>query len=185
MVAIDLTLIPYHGQPAQSEKEIYRSKPKSGTSHFHAYATAVAVHKGYRYTLALTRVEYGEAMKDIVQRLIRIVRDRGVKIRYLLLDKGFFSVSVMTYLKRAGHGFIIPVILRGRKSSDPKAAPNGDARGIQEEERLLPRTIESRDKNKRRNVDEGHDLRGQQRLREGKDEQEGPQKAPVRHLEDT
>lgn len=45
-IAIDLTLIPYHGQPAFDKKEIYRSKPKSGTSHFHAYATAIVVHKG-------------------------------------------------------------------------------------------------------------------------------------------
>ena len=121
VVAIDLTLIPYHGQPAYDEKEIYRSKAKSGTTHFHAYATAVVVHKGYRYTLALTRVERGEAMKDVVQRLLKIVRDRGVKVRFLLLDKGFYSVAVITYLKRARYGFIIPVALRGRKPKDPQS----------------------------------------------------------------
>ena len=53
-VAIDLTLIPYHGQPYQDEKEIYRSLPKSGTSHFHAYGTAAVIHKGHRYTLAMS-----------------------------------------------------------------------------------------------------------------------------------
>ena len=125
VLAIDLTLIPYHGKPAHDKKEIYRSKPKSGTTHFHAYATVAVIHKGYRYTLALTRVEYGEPMKDVVQRLLRIVRRRKVRIRYLLLDKGFYSVSVMTYLKRAGHGFIIPVTLRGRKKSDPNAPSTG------------------------------------------------------------
>ena len=115
IIAIDLTLIPYHGQPAFDKQEIYRSKAKSGTTHFHAYATAVVVHKGYRYTLALTHVERGEAMKDVVQRLLRIVRRRDVKIRFLLLDKGFYSVEVITYLKRARYGFVIPVALRGRK----------------------------------------------------------------------
>ena len=114
-VAIDLVLIPYHGQPLHDEKEIYRSQPKSGTSHFHAYATAAVVHKGHRYTLALTRVEYGEKMKDVVQRLLVIVRQRGVKVRFLLLDKGFFSVEVISYLKRAQLAFIIPAIVRGRK----------------------------------------------------------------------
>jgi len=114
-IAIDLTLIPYHGQPHQNEKEIYRSAPKSGTTHFHAYATAAVVHKGHRYTLALLRVEKGAKMKDVVQQLLKIVRSRGVKIRYLLLDKGFFSVEVITYLKRAGVGFIIPAMARGRK----------------------------------------------------------------------
>jgi hypothetical protein len=148
VLAIDLTLIPYHGQPALDKKEIYRSKPKSGTSHFHAYGTAVVVHNGYRYTLALTRVEYKEPMKEVVQRLLRIVRSRGVKVRYLLLDKGFYSVSVITYLKRAGHGFIIPVILRGRKKSDPKAPLTGMRAVAKKRNGFYARTIEGRDKKK-------------------------------------
>jgi len=122
VVAIDLTLIPYHGQPLVDEQEIYRSAPKSGTTHFHAYATAAVVHKGHRYTLALTRVEHGEKMKKVVQRLLAIVRRRGIKVRFLLLDKGFFSVEVISYLKRAGVGFIIPAIVRGRKPKPAKKA---------------------------------------------------------------
>ena len=121
-IAFDLTLIPYHGQPHQDKKEIYRSAPKSGTTHFHAYATAVVVHKGHRYTLALLHVEYGEKMKDVVQRLMKIIRSRGVKVRYLLLDKGFFSVEVITYLNRAQLGFIIPAMVRGRKPKGRKKA---------------------------------------------------------------
>lgn len=121
-IAIDLTLIPYHGQPHQDKKEIYRSSPKSGTTHFHAYATAAVVHKGHRYTLALLRVEHGTKMQDVVQRLLKIVRSRGVKIRFLLLDKGFFSVEVITYLKRAQLGFIIPAMARGRKPKGRKRA---------------------------------------------------------------
>lgn len=125
MVAIDLTLIPYHGKPSQDPKEIFRGEPKSGTTHFHAYATAIVLHKGYRYTLALVRVEYGDSMKTVVQRLLAIVRRRGVKIRFLLLDKGFFSVEVLHYLRRAGLGFILPAVARGRKPKDPKTPPRG------------------------------------------------------------
>lgn len=121
-IAIDLTLIPYHGEPHQDEQEIYRSTPKSGTTHFHAYATAAVVHKGHRYTLALLRVEYGMKMKEVVGQLLKIVRSRGLKIRFLLLDKGFFSVEVITYLKRAGTGFIIPAMARGRKPKGRKKA---------------------------------------------------------------
>ena len=121
-VAIDLVLIPYHGKPLQDEKEIYRSQPKCGTSHFHAYATATVVHKGHRYTLALIRVEKNEKMKSVVQRLLAIVRCRDVKIRYILLDKGFFSIEVISYLKRAGVGFIIPAMVRGRKPKGRKKA---------------------------------------------------------------
>ena len=34
-IAIDLTLIPYHGECYEDEKEIVRSQPKSGPTHFH------------------------------------------------------------------------------------------------------------------------------------------------------
>lgn len=121
-IAIDLTLIPYHGQPHQDKQEIYRSTPKSGTTHFHAYATAAVVHQGHRYTLALLRVEHGTKMKEVVEQLLKIVRSRGVKIRYLLLDKGFFSVEMISYLQRTGLGFIIPAMVRGRKPKGRKKA---------------------------------------------------------------
>lgn len=122
MIAIDLTLIPYHGRPLRHEKEIYRSSPKLGTTHFHAYATAVVAHKGHRYTLALVHVEQGEAMKHVLQRLLSILRRRDVRIKFLLLDKGFFSVETLSYLKRAGQGFLVPAVARGRKPKGCKKA---------------------------------------------------------------
>ena len=50
-LAIDLTLIPYHGEHFHDPKEVYRSQAKDGTSHFHAYATAYVVLKGQRFTV--------------------------------------------------------------------------------------------------------------------------------------
>ena len=35
-LAIDLTLIPYHGQPFGDPGEVYGGQAKDGTSHFHA-----------------------------------------------------------------------------------------------------------------------------------------------------
>jgi hypothetical protein len=43
-LAIDLTLIPYHGQPQENDKELVRSEAKSGTTYFHGYATVAIVH---------------------------------------------------------------------------------------------------------------------------------------------
>jgi len=151
MIAIDLTLIPYHGQPQQDEDEIYRSSPKSGTTHFHAYATAVVVHKGHRYTLALTRVNRSEKMKDVVQRLLQIVRRQDVKVKLLLLDKGFFSVSVISYLKRAGLAFIIPAIARGRKPKRPKKL-TGLRALLRKKHGYYPQTLRSNASGKRRST---------------------------------
>ena len=39
-LAIDLILIPYHGEPRADPSEVYRGQAMSGTTHFLAYATA-------------------------------------------------------------------------------------------------------------------------------------------------
>jgi putative transposase len=114
-LAIDLTLIPYHGEPFADPKEIYRSLAKSGTSHFHAYASAYVIFRGQRYTVALTPVEKGEAMSDVVKRLLRQAAKASVRPRLLLLDRGFYSVEVIRYLQCARVPFLMPAIARGRK----------------------------------------------------------------------
>jgi putative transposase len=121
-LAVDLTLIPYHGQPQNDLDEIYRSQPKSGTSHFHAYATCYVVRKGRRFTIALTPVCRGESMENVLRRLLRQARAAGVKSRLLLLDRGFYSVAVIGYLKSAGVPFLMPVIRRSRKPRGGKPA---------------------------------------------------------------
>jgi Transposase DDE domain len=123
-LAIDLVLTPYHGTPLRDPEEIVRSKAKSGTSHFHGYATAYVIHKHHRYTVALTAVRGGEAMQDVIQRLLHQAARVGVRPCLLLLDRGFFSVGVIRYLQAARHPFLMPVICRGRKLDDPRG-PSG------------------------------------------------------------
>ncbi len=69
-VAIDWHLVPYYGEPQHSRNEIYYGKPKQGTSHFHAYATACIVQYGERYTLALTWVRRHESTVVVLRRLL-------------------------------------------------------------------------------------------------------------------
>jgi putative transposase len=114
-VAIDLVLIPYHGLPLDTQLEIYRSQAKSGTCHFHAYATAYVNYRGQRFTLALTAVERGEKMAEVLKRLFRRLSALGVQTRMALLDRGFWSVAVIRYLRRADKPFLMPVALRGRR----------------------------------------------------------------------
>jgi putative transposase len=118
-VAIDLTLTPYHGTHHAHENELYRSQAKSGTTHFHAYATAYLIRRGQPVTLALSFVKKGEALARVVQRLLRTVRKAGVRPGLVLLDRGFFSVDVIRYLRAARTPFLMPVPLRGRKADHP------------------------------------------------------------------
>ena len=123
-VAIDLTLIPYHGLPMLDESEVYRSKAKDGTSHFHAYATAYVAYRGQRWTLALTMVDKGEKMEEVLKRLLKRLGQFGVATRLLLLDRGFWSVAVIRYLQAARKPFLMPAVLRGRKEGHAEG-PSG------------------------------------------------------------
>ena len=56
-VAVDVLALPYHGTVDEAQQgEVCRSKAKCGTTHFFTYATAYAVVRGRRYTLAMCRV---------------------------------------------------------------------------------------------------------------------------------
>ena len=123
-LAIDLTLIPYHGKPFGDPAEVYRSQARDGTSHFHAYATAYVIRKGQRYTVALTGVNKGEPLKEVVQRLLRQAAGVGIRPCLLLLDRGFYSVAVIRYLQAARVSFLMPVVCHGRSPKHPKG-PTG------------------------------------------------------------
>ncbi len=123
-LAIDLPLIPYHGKPFRDAREIYRGQAKSGTSHFHAYATAYVVRHGQRYTVALSGVSKGEPLKDVIQRLLKQAARVGIRPRLLLLDRGFYSVAVVRYLRAARYPFLMPVVCHGR-SPKQRGGPTG------------------------------------------------------------
>jgi Transposase DDE domain len=118
-LAVDLTLVPYHGRYHRSPNEVVRGQAKSGTTHFHAYATAYLVFRGQRFTVALAAVHDGDALKGVVRRLLRRAAAAGVRPALLLLDRGFYSVDVIRYLQAARYPFLMPLVCRGRKAGHP------------------------------------------------------------------
>jgi Transposase DDE domain len=123
-VACDLTLVPYHGRPFQNPAEVYRGQPKSGTTHFHAYATAYLVREGRRFTLALIAVRHGTTPAEVVRELRRRVCAAGINIRVFLMDRGFQNAGVVRYLQAARQPFIMPQAIHG------KAPADGSLRGL-------------------------------------------------------
>jgi hypothetical protein len=121
-LAIDYHLVPYYGKTTRTAKQLYRSERKCGTNKFHAYATACLIEHGQRFTLAYTWVKQGEAMTDVLDRLLIAIAASGLKIRRLLMDRGFFSVAVMRLLRTRQIPFLLPVVLRGRKAKNPRKA---------------------------------------------------------------
>jgi hypothetical protein len=79
-LAIDLNLRPYYGQAHRRTEELYRRQANGGMTHCHAYATGYIVHHGHRYTVALTRVEKGTALLEVLKRLLRCASRSGVQL---------------------------------------------------------------------------------------------------------
>jgi hypothetical protein len=113
-VAIDWHLEPYYGQPDRSRNELYYGKPQQGTDKFHAYASVCIVEYGRRYTLALTWVRRHESMVVVLRRLLARIREIGMKIDRVLLDRAFFNVPVVEFLQQEQLPFLMPVVMRGR-----------------------------------------------------------------------
>jgi hypothetical protein len=121
-VAIDWHLTPYYGQPYASRNEIYYGKPRQGTKRFHAYASACIIDHGQRYTLALTWVRRHESTVTALRRLVARIRELGLKIRRVFLDRAFFNVPVVEFLQQEGLPFLMPVMFRGRKPKKRRPA---------------------------------------------------------------
>src|SRR3954452_16929584 len=124
IVALDLTLLPFYGANAKDNDQIYRSQAKRGTCSFYAYASAYIVHKGRRYTVALMAVTRKQTMEDVTKELLRQVRKAGIHVRFLVLDRGSYSVAVIRYLQAARTPFLMPVVGHGRKPDHP-LGPSG------------------------------------------------------------
>lgn len=124
-VALDLVALPYHGTVEEAHHdEVCRSKAKSGTTHFFTYATAYAVVRGHRYTLALCRVRAQQTMAQVLRTLLARLATLGIRIKLLLLDRGFYSVRVLQDLLTCGLPFIMPAVKRGKKPTTP-GGPTG------------------------------------------------------------
>jgi hypothetical protein len=115
-IACDLTLVPYHGEPFKAPNEIRRGEAKSGTTHFHCYASAYLIRNHQRVTLALTYVLKGEALSTILTRLLDRLKALDVELKRLYLDREFFNVELLRLLKLNPFTTILPIPVRGKSA---------------------------------------------------------------------
>lgn len=133
-IAIDTHEVPYHGQPYQDRNEFRGGKSRRGTTHFHDYATAYVVRKGYRFTLAMAWFRQDASFTDVLKQLLKQVRRCGVKVRLVLLDRGFYSAAVIRYLQAARTPFLMPLKAAGRRPRQERKVRT-DARRFFEQKR--------------------------------------------------
>ncbi len=108
-------MIPYYGKAdAEELPYIYRSQAKAGTCSFYAYATLYILKKGKRVTLAILGVRWLDTKVAVLTYLLAELASLKIKVKKLYLDREFFSVSVIRWLKALDIPFIMPAVRRGK-----------------------------------------------------------------------
>src|SRR5207248_2474491 len=105
-----------------ADRELRHGKPRQGATKFHTIASLYLVHRGERFTLAMTYVWGDDQLTDVLSRLVTRVRGKRIFPRYLLLDRQFYSLEVAQFLQARRLPFVIPVVHRGRRAKDPTKA---------------------------------------------------------------
>ena len=125
-IAIDLNLIPYYGRPnPEEEPYIVKSQAKAGTCAFYAYATVYVIRKNKRVTVAIIAVRHDETSVSIITRLLDKISCLNLRITCLYIDRGFFSVPVIRWLKALDIPFVTPVIIRGKNGGTRRLLRGG------------------------------------------------------------
>jgi len=123
-VAIDLHDRPYYGKLTQEDGFWVRGQAKDGTTRFYRIATVYLIVHDLRFTLGLRFVRPEDDTVTVLTSLLKQIKELGLSIRRLLLDRGFASIEVQEYLDQQGIPALICCPIRG-KSGGTRALCKG------------------------------------------------------------
>jgi hypothetical protein len=127
--AVDLHLRPFYGD--RRTAGIIGGPKKQGTKYFYGYATAVLLHRGRPYTVALVALAAGAKPHEVVEALLAQLDARGLKLRGVVLDSGFDSGDVLLLLQRRRLAYTVPLRRKGRGGNRRNACFDQPAGTIQ------------------------------------------------------
>jgi len=114
-MAMDLHDRSYYGKVSQEAGLWVRGRAKDGTTRFYRIATAYAIIKGLRFTLAIHFVLPEDKPIASIRALWTRVAALSIQIKYLLLDRGFAGIDVQAYLDQERIPAIIACPIRGKQ----------------------------------------------------------------------
>jgi putative transposase len=114
-VAFDFHDRPYYGKQKKEDALWVSGEAKDGTTRFYRVATAYAIHRGQRVTLAIRFVLPGDQTVEVVRELRQTLLLRALRISALYLDKGFSGVPVLQYLRRSKQASLIACPIQGKQ----------------------------------------------------------------------
>jgi IS4 transposase len=110
-VAIDFWDREYYGK--QRDINCSTGKERNGTRYFHRVATLAVVENGRRLEIAMIPVSLLAPKPKIVETLLREAMNY-IRIRVVLLDRGFNSSGVIRAIEELGLNYIMPMTRNNR-----------------------------------------------------------------------
>ncbi len=108
-VAIDYTDVEYDGEDSEY---VFHTVKRKGNRYQHIrvlrFATLAIVARRFKCTLAVLPVRKSDRSEEIVDRLLRMAK-KLVRIRGVLMDRGFYNIAVLDVVESHGLHYILPV----------------------------------------------------------------------------
>ena len=105
--AIDFTDELYYGD--RTDPMVVGTKPQKGTSKAYRFATITLIDKDCRLTIRSLPVGKDTSKHEVVADLVKYAQER-IEIGVLCIDRGFYSVDVLTTLNNLGVKYLIPAV---------------------------------------------------------------------------
>jgi putative transposase len=83
------------------------------------------IRKGKRVTVAMTSVRQCDTEVAVITRLLHKISQLNLKIKRLYLERGFFNLPVIRWLKALNIPFEMPVVIRGKKAGTRQLLKGG------------------------------------------------------------
>jgi putative transposase len=133
-VAIDFTDQLYYGD--KNDLMVVGTKPQKGTTWAFRFATLTIVEDNCRLTIKAIPVSEITSKTDVVSELLNYAMER-IKIGVVCIDRGFYSVEVLSTVENMGLKYLIPAV------NTPKIKWVTRAK---EPPHIIPYTMESKEK---------------------------------------
>lgn len=107
IVAMDLTDKPTYSKKKKENENIVGGKPKASTFYFFRFATIQIADKKNPITLYAMHCNKETSNEQIVEKLVLQAR-KLVRIKCLLIDRGFYDTKVFNKLEQLGVKYLMP-----------------------------------------------------------------------------
>lgn len=105
-LAVDWSGDAFYGEPNSFTRG---GKEKAGTNYFYTYLAASVVVNGQRFVIAVLPFTPLDSLDELLEKLLNECRAL-VRIKCLLLDRGFYSSNVLRLLESKRLNYVMPVV---------------------------------------------------------------------------